>query len=50
MGQAAQCKRKGVKDVSSFKAVVMQYCDDRHDVWSRDIAMRCHGVHDLAAV
>jgi hypothetical protein len=30
------------------KAVVMQYCHDKNNVWSRD-AMSCHGVHDLAA-
>ena len=27
----------------------MQYCDDRNDAWSREVSLRCHGVHDLAA-
>ncbi len=27
----------------------MQYCDDKNDVWSREVAMHCYGLHDLAA-
>ena len=28
---------------------MLQYCNDRKNIWSREVAMRCHGVHDLAA-
>ncbi len=44
-----QYKRKGVKHAPPFKPVLMQYCYDRNDMWSREVAMHCHGVHDLAA-
>ena len=47
--KVVQCERKGIKDAQPFKAAVLQYCNDRNDIWSREVAMRCHGVHDLAA-
>jgi len=47
--RVVQCERKGVKDSTPFKDVALLYCDDRNDMWSRDVAIRCHGVHDLAA-
>ena len=47
--RVVQCERKVVKDAPPFKAVVLHYCDDRNDVWSREIAMRCHGADDLSA-
>lgn len=47
--RVVQYEEKGVEGASPFKAVVLQYCDDRNDVWSREVAMRCHGAHDLAA-
>ena len=47
--RVVQCERKGVKGAPDFKAVVLQYCGDRNDVWSREVSLRCHGVHDLAA-
>ena len=28
---------------------MIQYCDDRTDVWGREVAIRCHGIHDLGA-
>ena len=40
-------RKKGYQ--RSFKAVVMQYYDDRNDVWSMDVSMHCDGVHDLTA-
>ena len=46
--RVVQCERKGVKDAPPFKAVVLHYCDDRNDVWSREVAMRCHGADDLS--
>ncbi len=47
--RVVQYERKGVKNAPPFKTVLMQYCDDRNDVWSRQVAIHCHGVHDLAA-
>ena len=44
-----QCERKGVQDALPFKDAVLQYCKDRSDGWSREVSMRCHGVHDLSA-
>jgi hypothetical protein len=44
-----QCERKGAKDSQQFKTAVLKYCGDRNDVWSRKVAIRCHGMHDLAA-
>ncbi len=44
-----QCEREGIKGAPAFKQVVLQCCDDRIDAWSREVSMRCHGVHDLAA-
>ena len=29
-------------------AVVLCYCADRNDVWGREVAMDCNGVHNLA--
>lgn len=47
--RVVQCERKGAANVSSFKEVVLNLCADRNDVWSREVAIRCHGVHELAA-
>ncbi len=47
--RVVQCERKGIKGAPAFKQVVLQCCDDRIDAWRREISMRCHGVHDLAA-
>ena len=47
--KVVQCERKGIKDAPQFKAAVLQYCNDRNNIWSREVAKRCHGVHDLAA-
>ena len=44
-----QCERIGIKDAPPFKSVVIQYCDDRNDVWGIEVAIQCHGVHDLGA-
>ena len=29
--------------------MILQYCDDRNDAWSREVTVRCYGVYDLAA-
>ena len=47
--KVVQCKRMGHKDALPFKSAVLQYCEDRNDAWSREVAIRCHGVHDLSA-
>ena len=47
--RVVQCERKGVKGAPAFKPLVMQNCDNRNDAWSREVTLRCHGVHDLAA-
>ncbi len=47
--RVVQCERKGIKGAPAFKQVVLQCCDDRIDAWNREVSMRCHGVHDLAA-
>ena len=44
-----QCERKGREGTTPFKTVVLQCCEDRNDAWSREVALRCTGVHDLAA-
>ena len=44
-----QCERMGIKGASPFKDTVLQQCSDRNDSWGREVAIRCHGVHDLAA-
>ena len=44
-----QCERKGREGTTPFKTVVLQYCEDSNDAWSREVALRCTGVHDLAA-
>lgn len=45
--RVVQCERKGAKGALPFKQVVLQCCQD---AWSREVSLRCHGVHDLAAV
>lgn len=47
--RVVQCERKGVKDAPPFKDVVLQYCSDRNDAWGREVSIRCHGTHELAA-
>ena len=47
--RVVQCEKMGVKDAPPFKSIVLQYCEDRNDTWSREVALRCHGVHDLSA-
>lgn len=47
--RVVQCERKGIKGALPFKQVVLQCCDDRNYTWSREVSMRCHGIHDLAA-
>lgn len=47
--KVVQCERRGVKDAIPFKDSVLLYCGDRNDEWGKEVAMRCHGVHDLAA-
>ncbi len=42
-------KEGGIKDAAPFKDAVLQYCGDRNDEWGREVAIRCHGVYDLAA-
>ncbi|MCG7883058.1 MAG: hypothetical protein JAY96_15870 [Candidatus Thiodiazotropha endolucinida] len=44
-----QCERLGVKNAPPFKDIVLQHCGDRSDSWGREVALRCHGAHDLAA-
>lgn len=44
-----QCEKKGAGDAPPFKGVVLDYCNTRNDAWSSDVALRCNGVHDLAA-
>ena len=44
-----QCEKKGISGASPFKQIVLKSCDARNDSWSREMSMRCHGVHDLAA-
>ena len=44
-----QCEWKEVKGTLPFKQVVLQCCQDRNDAWSREVSLRCHGLHDLAA-
>ena len=43
------CERLGMKNAPPFKECVLQYCSDRNDSWGREVALRCHGAHDLAA-
>ncbi len=47
--RVVQCERKGVKGAPAFKPIILQYCEDQNDAWSREVSLRCHGVHDLAA-
>ena len=47
--RVVQCERMGVRDAPPFKGVVLQYCDDCNDVWGREVALHCCGVHDLPA-
>ncbi len=47
--RVVRCETNGVKNASPFKPVLIQYCDNRNDVWSRGVAMSCYGVHDLTA-
>lgn len=47
--RVVQCERIGLKDAQPFKSAVLQYCSQRNDAWGREVAVRCHGVHDLAA-
>ena len=47
--QVVQCEKKGISGASPFKQIVLKSCNDRNDSWSREVSMRCHGVHDLAA-
>ena len=47
--KVVQCERRGIKDAAPFKDAVLQYCGDRSDEWGREVAIRCHGVYDLAA-
>ena len=49
LDRVIQCERTGLKESTPFKTVVLQYCTDRNDVWSREVNLRCSGVHDLAA-
>ena len=44
-----QCERKGIKGAPPFKEFVLKCCDERNDSWSREVAIRCHGVRGLAA-
>ena len=44
-----QCERMGMKNAPPFKDIVLQHCGDRNDSWGREVALRCHGAHDLAA-
>ena len=44
-----QCERMGMKNAPPFKSIVLQHCGDRNDSWGREVALRCHGVHDLEA-
>ena len=47
--RVVQCERKGIKGAPPFKEFVLKCCDERNDSWSREVAISCHGVHDLAA-
>ncbi|KAL5020004.1 hypothetical protein ScPMuIL_002896 [Solemya velum] len=47
--RVVQCEKVGLKEACPFKDTVVQYCVKRNDFWSRDVSLRCHGVHDLAA-
>lgn len=47
--RVTQCEKKGAGDAPPFKGVVLDYCNTRNDAWSSDVALRCNGVHDLAA-
>ena len=47
--KVTQCERMAVKDAPPFKNMVLQYCEDRNDSWGREVAMPCHGVHDLSS-
>ena len=47
--RVVQCELKGIEDAPPLKSAVLKYCTDRSDLWSEEVAFRCHGVHDLAA-
>ena len=47
--RVVQCERVGMKNAPPFKDIVLQHCGDRNDSWGSEVAIRCHGVHDLAA-
>ena len=47
--KVVQCERRGIKDPTPFKSSILEFCSDRNDMWSREVEIRCHAVHDLAA-
>ena len=47
--RVAQCERKGLVGAEPFKDVVLDYCSCRNDARGMEVALRCSGVHELAA-
>lgn len=47
--KVVQCERKGIKGAPAFKESILKCCTIRNDEWSKEVFLRCHSVHDLAA-